>query len=147
MTSKENKPTIVTQRQNEYLKELDTGAKSTWDLMLSLMISRPSVSKIIKKLRDAGLVKSNRVPGVQGNVYEHELAARYEDLNIVVVNQPGGPQTTITDAEICYAGELRRAGWTGQALVQQYQKRYQYRNKSSIMNRVVIKARKKGLCR
>jgi len=146
MTEK-NKPTIVTQRQNEYLKELDTRAKSTQDLMLSLMILRPSVSKVIKKLRDAGLVKSNRVPGVQGNVYKHELAARYEDLNIVVVNQPGGPQTTITDAEICYAGELRRAGWTGQALVQQYQKRYPYRNKSSIMNNIVTKAKKKGLCR
>ena len=146
MTEK-NKPIIVTQRQNEYLKELDTGAKSTRDLMLSFMISCPSASKIIKKLRDAGLVKSNRVTGVQGNVFVHELAARYEDLNIVVVNQPGGPQTTITDAEICYAGELRRAGLTGQRLTSIFNKKYPNRKRSSVLKVVVPKAKKKGLCR
>jgi|GEM_PF-5611249 len=56
-----------------YIEELESGPKTTRDMVLSLMVSGKSVSRMMKKLRDEGLVKSTRVLGARGNVWRHQL--------------------------------------------------------------------------
>jgi len=63
----------VTPRQQEYLNELADGPKTTRDMVFSMMVSGHSVAKMMKKLRDMGLVRSTRVPMRHGNMWRHEL--------------------------------------------------------------------------
>lgn len=83
--------------QHLYLKELESGPKTTRDMSLSLMVSGSSVARMMKKLRDAGLVRSSRVHGVHGNVWEHRLTELVE----------GGPPSE-SEIGIQFAGRTDR---------------------------------------
>ena len=135
----------VTTRQNEYLKELATGPKTTRDLVQSFMVSAASVGKILSILRDKGLVSSSRIAGVHGNIRLHKLTAPYSELSLVVKNLH--KNIDITEEEVLYAAKLRNDGLTGQRLTNQYQKEFPHRPHRTIMNVVVQKARKRRLCR
>jgi len=137
----------VTTTQNEYLKELATGPKTTHDLVLSKMVCANSVSKIIKRLRDAGLVSSSRRDGIHGNAKVHELITPYQELDLVVKNHHYNQGIPVSEEEVLYAAKLRNDGLTGRRLTAQHQKRYPYRRHHIILNSVVAKARKRGLCR
>ena len=43
--------------QDKYLKYLSTGGKTTRDLVLHFMVSGGNAAKILKKLRNAGLIE------------------------------------------------------------------------------------------
>jgi len=121
----------VTPTQNEYLKELATGPKTTRDLVLSL---------------DKGLVTSSRRAGAHGNARIHELTAPYSELNLVVKNRhnQGIP---VSEEEVLYVAKLRNDGLTGQRLTSQYQKEFPYRTHHTIIANIVKKARKRRWCR
>ena len=138
-------PTQVTSKQNEYLLELATGPKTTNDLMRSFMISMAAASKILKIIRDAGLIESPHAEGVQGNVRVHSLITPYDEMveNGMIVSTTA---RSITDKEILYAAILRNAGLTGQRLHDQHQKVFPNRAANGIKG-IVLTARKRKLCR
>jgi len=135
----------VTPTQNEYLKELATGPKTTRDLVLSFMVSAKSIGKMMSLLRDKGLVTSSRRAGAHGNARIHELTAPYSELNLVVKNRH--KNIGITEEEILYAAILRNEGMTGHQLTDQYRKEFPHRRHRTILSVVVTKARNRGLCR
>ncbi len=65
--------TALTHKQQKYIDELEDGPQTTRDMVLSLMVSGGSVSKMMRKLRKMGRVRSTKVVGVHGNVWQHEL--------------------------------------------------------------------------
>lgn len=135
----------VTPKQNEYLLELATGPKTTQDLMREFMVSMATASKILKNIRDAGLIESPHAEGVQGNVRIHSLITPYDEMveNGMIVSPTA---RSITDTEILYAAILRNAGLTGQRLSEQYTKIFPSKTPGAIKN-IVITARKRRLCR
>jgi len=135
----------VTKTQNEYLKELIDGPKTTRDIVLSREISMKSASKVLKKLRDAGLITSTRVKGTPGNVNIHELTASYADLNIIVKNNHRNGGVPVSEEELQYAAILRKEGLIGQRLIDKYHTRFPDRLPLTILNYVVPKARAQGL--
>lgn len=135
----------VTQRQNEYLKELAAGPKTTQDLVFELMISAKPISKMIKMLRDKGLVQSKPLPKRNGHPLLHSLTNSYDELvrdGLTVVSK----NNAIPDAELQYAAELRDEGLVGQRLTGKYRKRFPERSHNSALY-VVDKAIAEGLCR
>ena len=138
-------PIWVTKKQNEYLLQLKDGPKTTNDLMRSFMISMATASKMLKIIRDAGLIESPHAEGVQGNVRVHSLITPYDEMvgNGMIVSTTA---RSITDKEILYAAILRNAGLTGQRLHDQHQKVFPNRTAGGIKN-IVITARKRRLCR
>ena len=142
-----NKPIAVTTKQNEYLIQLTSGPKTTRDFVLSMMVSNHSAGKMIKRLRDAGLVKSSKLRGAHGNVHLHELTAPYSELNIIVNNHTNTTRLAITDAEIHYVAKLRNAGLVGQRLIEAHRRKYPKRPTSSIIKVLVERAKAERLCR
>jgi hypothetical protein len=136
-------PTRVTTRQNDYLLFLEYGPKTTRDFVLEFMVTTASITKLLGKLRDAGLVKSERAIGTRGNVHNHDLTAPYPELNIIIRNNATG--ATITDDEIIYAAKLRNAGLLGQRLTEAHHRKYPNRTSKAISN-IVMTARKRRLC-
>jgi len=135
----------VTTTQNEYLKELADGPKTTRDIVLSRGVRMKSASKVFKKLRDAGLITSTRVKGTQGNINSHELTSPYEELNIVVRNNHRNGGVPVSEEEIQYAAALRKEGLIGQRLINKYHTRFPDRIPKTILNFVIPKARARGL--
>ena len=146
MEMTQHPPIRITPKQNEYLLQLATGPKTTNDLMRSFMISMATASKMLKIIRDAGLIESPHVEGVQGNVCVHSLITPYDEMveNGMIVSTTA--RSSITDKEILYAAILRNAGMTGQRLHDQHQKVFPNRTAGGIKN-IVITARKRRLCR
>lgn len=137
-------PTRVTTRQNDYLLFLEYGPKTARDFVLEFLVTAASINKLLGKLRNAGLVKSERAhPGTRGNVHNYELTAPYPELNIIIHNNATG--TKITDGEILYAAKLRNAGLLGQRLTEAHHKRFPNRTSKAIKG-IVTTARKRGLC-
>ncbi len=136
-------PTEVTARQNVYLKELAEGPLTTRELVLSLMVSQKSVGKMIKILREKGLVQTRLLPGSQRS---HSLIAPYGELQLTLIKRKHTPGTTVSDAELNHIADLRKAGLVGQRLVIAHHFKYPNRTKSSILY-LVDMARAGGLCR
>lgn len=136
--------TVVTEKQNEYLLHLAKGPMTTNDLMLKILVSMATAAKIIKKIRDQGLIESSKVPGTRGKVHLHTLVKPYSELNIVIHNGNGDP---LLNEELFYAAILRNAGMTGQQLTDQYTKVFPDRTKKTIIKNIIIKARRAKLCR
>ena len=139
-------PTDVTPTQDRYLRELATGPKTTRDFVLSQMVSGHSAGKMLKKLQDAGLVRSSKLRGAPGNVYIYELTTPYNELNLRICNRStrGLP---VSDAEIHYVAKLRNAGLTGLRLKEAHLRKYPDRPASSVLQTVLPKAKARGLCR
>ena len=140
-------PTRITPKQNEYLLELATGPKTTQDLMRSFMVSMATASKMLKIIRDAGLIESPHAEGIQGNVRVHSLITPYDEMvknGLIVTNY--NRSIPILDEEILYAAILRNAGLTGQRLQEQHRKVYPNRAANGIKG-IVLTARKRRLCR
>lgn len=144
-------PILITPRQNEYLLQLSTGPKTTRDLVLDMMLSGHSVSKMLKKLRNAGLIRSSQLRGAPGNVHIHELTAPYANLNIFITTGGHGSGSSthavIPNKEVLYAAILRNAGLIGQRLTNQYHEVYPDRSASCVLKQVVQEAKRRGLCR
>ena len=137
--------TMVTTTQNEYLLQLATGPKTTTDFMREFMVSMAAAAKILAVLREKGLLTSKRKKGTVGNVKIHTMIAPYDELNITIGTNSKGIR--ITGEEVLYAAILRNAGLTGQRLSTQFIEVFPSRNKHTIIKHIVIKARRKGLCR
>lgn len=135
----------ITLTQNKYLLRLEEkGSMTTRDLMLDGMVTIDSAGKIIKKLKEAGLIESTRVYGGRGNILIHRLKKPYSELDIQVsTRHPGVP---IQEEEIYYAAILRNGLMVGQRLSTQYHKVFPDRAEHGISN-IVEKARHRGLCR
>lgn len=143
----EEQTITVTETQNKYLLQLETGSMTTNDLMRELMVSMGAAGRMIKKLKNAGLIESTRKYGGRGNILNHRLVKPYQKMIeeglIIKANNTGIP---INEQEILYAAILRNAGLTGQRLSGQYQKIFPERGRGAIKN-IVGKARKQELCR
>ena len=137
--------TMVTTTQNKYLLQLATGPKTTTDFMREFMVSIPAAAKMLAVIREKGLLTSKRKKGTVGNVKIHTLTAPYDELNITIGTNAIGIR--IIEEEIIYAAILRNAGLTGQRLSTQFLKVFPSRNKHTIIKHIVIKARRRGLCR
>lgn len=137
-------PILITPTQNEYLEHLATGPKTTRDFALELMVSGTSAAKILKKLRDAGLIRSWQKQGI-GNIRIHELTDLYHNTKIIISTNRTG--MGVSDEEIYYAAILRNAGLTGQQLTTQYNKIFPDRPPKGVLSTVLTKARKRKLCR
>jgi len=136
----------VTHRQNEYLQELASGAKSTQDLVLSLMVSAKSVGKMIKILRDKGLVQSAYIPGSRGASQQYRLVKSYPMLVLDGLVVAKIKHNSIPDIELYHVAGLRSGGMTGQRLVKAHQRLFPER-KANTVRHVVTKAVALGLCR
>lgn len=137
----------VTPKQNEYLLQLATGPKTTQDLMRSFMASMATASKMLKIIRDAGLIESPHAEGATGNVRIHSLISPYDQMikaGLTVTTHNG--RIPISEDEILYAAILRNAGLIGQQLHEQHRKVYPDRSAAGIKN-IVMTARRRGLCR
>lgn len=137
-------PIRITQRQDEYLKELADGPKTTHDIVQTIMVTMGTAGKVLKKLREDGLVESTPFNGVSGNVYTHRLITPYHELNLLITKSL--ISLPISDEEILYVAILRNAGMTGQRLCAQNKKLFPTRTYNSIKN-IVAKARTRRLCR
>jgi len=131
----------ITARQNEILQALADGAKTTRDLVRSFMVTGNAITQTIKKLRDAGLLRTRR----EGVRFYHELTAPYPDLiaNLTIKAAPH----PITEQEIQYVAKLRNAGLTGLALVERFHLKYPNRSADTVRVNIVSKARSRRLCR
>jgi len=143
-----NEPIPITPRQNEYLKELAAGPRTTRDLVLHFMVTGTSAGRMLKKLRANELIRSSQKQ-CMGNVHIHELTAPYPELNIVVTTGGHGSstRTQITDEEILYAAILRNDGLLGRRLTDQFRKVYPDRSHECVLKQIVSKAKDEGLCR
>ena len=70
---------MMLSRYLKYVHELEAGPKTTRDMVLSLMVTGASVARMMQKLRTANVVKSERVIGARGNVWQHELIPVHAD--------------------------------------------------------------------
>lgn len=143
-------PTI-TAKQHEYLLELRGGAKTTAEVTMSLCVAKNAARRMMKILRDAGLVKSSRVLSKVGNIWQHEIIGGYDAIadDLVIIRRKReyhGKPHTVDPAEYQYVAELRKAGYTGQELIAEYQKRYPDQPATTVENRLQ-RARQMGLCR
>ena len=131
----------ITARQNELLQALAEGAKTTRGLTRSFMVTGNAITQTIKKLRDAGLIRTHR----EGTQFYHELTAPYSDLLSNLTIKAAHPP--ITEQEIQYVAKLRNAGLTGLALVERFRLKYPNRSANTVRVNIVSKARARRLCR
>jgi len=129
-----------------YIRELESGPKTSWDMVLSLGVSKSSVARMMKKMRDCGAVRSVRgAPGCNGNVRTHELIEGYETrIAIKRVQRP--PYCIVTEEELLHVAYLRDEGLVGQRLHEKHIQTYPDREYGSMRHMVGI-ARAQGLCR
>ena len=143
---------ILTHRQNEYLLKLSAGPHTTRDLVLHFGVTGNAAYRMLHKLVDKGLVESERMQGVLGNIHIHRLTKPYDTLKITIKNNRGGANPRrIPDEEILYVAILRNGGMVGQRLYGQFRRLFPDRSDSSIKNIVGIARRRGvdgwGLCR
>jgi len=135
----------VTSKQNEYLRHLESGPKTKKDLMGIMGVTTDTAGMMIKKLKDAGLVTSDRIG--TGNALEHKLIMPYFEMaqnGLVVRDNKTG--TAIPEEEIYHAAILRNENLTGQRFINRYLKKFPNRPPKTIGN-IVAMARRRRLCR
>jgi len=128
----------ITPKQNEYLKELATGPKTTQDLAQALNTTSTAARCMMCKLREKGLVQSHGTNS--GKI--HKLDRPYQELSVSILPM----SLPITDTEINYVAKLRNAGLTGVNLIIAHRRKYPNRPCKSVQH-VLEKARKRRLCR
>ncbi len=69
----------LTRKQREYINELADGPKTTRDLALSLMVDVDTAATMMRKLRKMERVKSSKVVGVHGNIWQHETIPNIDE--------------------------------------------------------------------
>jgi hypothetical protein len=144
--TKPTTPTEVTARQNVYLKELAEGPLTTRELVLSLMVSQKSVGKMMKILREKGLVQTRLLPHSQRS---HSLIAPYDELQLTLIfrkHTPNNADPSRISREMYELAELSDRGLVGQGLHQEHIKTYPHREYRA-MRRLKDVARGRGLCR
>lgn len=139
-------PPRITPLQHAYLTAISEGHTTTRQLMTHLDTAQNNVSRILRVLRDAGLVSFAPLPGTQSTKQFH-LTAPLEDLDLEVAPNSAHPNyTPPTDAEVLYVAKLRNAGLIEQRLVAAHQKKYPDRPAKSVQA-LVAKAKAKRWCR
>lgn len=143
---------IVTHRQHEYLLKLSAGPQTTRDLTLHFGVTDNAAYRMIHKLVAKGLVESERMRGVVGNIHIHRLVKPYDTLDLTIKNyhRTSNPRM-IPNMEILYAAILRNGGMVGQRLCRQFRRLFPDRSDSSIKHIVGIARRRvedgRRLCR
>ena len=138
-------PTI-TPLQHAFIKAIDEGHTTTRQLMAHLDTAQNNVSRILRVLRDAGLVSFAPLPGTASTKQFH-LTAPLQDLDFEIVHRSTHKNyTPPTEAEVLYVAKLRNAGLLGQRLIAAHQKKYPYRQAKSVQA-LVAKAKKLRYCR
>lgn len=132
-------PDIKITRRQRYINELEAGPKTTRDMVLSLMVSGGSVGKAMKNLRAAGVVKSERVTGVHGNVWQHELIPGYEAILEAQSRIP-------LSKELMFVADLVNRSYVGQRLDAEHAKHFPARSRDAMRHLVEV-ARGRGMCR
>lgn len=143
---------LVTHRQHEYLLKLSEGPQTTRDLVLYFGVHDNAAYRMIHKLVAKGLVASERMRGVVGNIHIHRLVKPYDTLDLTIKNCRGGANPRrIPDVEILYAAILRNGGMVGQRLYGQFRRLFPDRSDSGIKHIVGIARRRvedgRRLCR
>ena len=126
-------------RHLKYIHELEAGPKTTRDIVLSLMVTGASVARMMQKLRTAKVVKSERVTGVPGNVWQHELIPGYEKRLKAQSRIP-------LSKELMFIADLCDRSYVGQRLDAEHAKHFPARSRGAIRYLVGV-ARGRGLCR
>lgn len=134
----------LTTRQNEYLDELRGGKKSTHDMVLSQGVSSNSVAKAMKTLRDLGLIVSSPIAGVRGKQFEHRLSDDFEENNVKVWSfGTRKDKSSLDDANIQCAVDLRNEGFTGQQMYAEFRRRMDSERSDASVKHIVNKARRR----
>ena len=134
----------VTPIQNAYLKLLSEGPKTTRQMADHFIKSMGNTGKIIKKLRDAGLIESNALKGSTGNIWIHKLSMPYQEMDLTISRATRSSIIPLIEVE--YVAELRMAGLTGSALSDAHLKKYPKRP-PGVVKSLVMRARAMKLCR
>ena len=136
----------ITPRQHAYLTAIADGHTTTRQLMAHLDTGQNNVSRILRVLRDAGLVTFAPLPGTKCSKQFH-LTAPLEDLDFEVCHRSTHKNyTPPTEAEVRYVAKLRNAGLLGQRLIAAHQRKYPGRPDKGIQA-LVAKAKQRRLCR
>jgi len=138
--------TRITTLQNDYLKAIEAGNHTTKDLQQHFTTRQSNVSRILRVLRDAGLVSFAHNPGTRATKI-FTLTAPYADLDLEIIHRSiHKASDPISDIEVHYVAKLRNAGLIGQRLIEAHQRKYPDRPAKSIQL-LVAKAKAKRLCR
>jgi DNA-binding MarR family transcriptional regulator len=139
--------TKITAHQHTFLKAIETGHTTTRALMQHLSIPRNSVSRILRVLRDAGLVSFAPLPGTQSAKQFH-LTAPLEDLDFEIAYRlTHKTYTPPSEEELRYIAKISDEDkLIGQRRIAAHQKKYPERTARS-MKTLVAKARNLGYCR
>lgn len=134
-----------------YIHELESGPKLTRDMVLSLGVSGHSVSTMMLKMREMGLVESTRVPRARGNIWSHALVDNWQAIyDSIVAKRPSKKRAVQpphdSTPELMYVAQLREGGLTGQRLTSAHQQKYPD-TPSGRVHYLMSLARKRGLCR
>jgi len=134
----------VTPIQNAYLKLLSTGPKTTRQMADNFSKSMGHAGKMIKKLRDDGLIESSELKGSTGNIWIHKLSMPYQEMDLTIsrVTQ----SSVIPLEEVRYVALLREEGLTGRNLAEAHLKEYPNRP-MGVVKSLVMRARAMNFCR
>ncbi len=137
----------ITPHQHAYLKAIADGHTTTPQLMAHLDTGQNNVSRILRVLRDAGLVSFAPLPGTQSAKQFH-LTAPLEDLDFEIAYRPTHKTyTPPSEEELRYIAKISDEDkLIGQRRIAAHQKKYPERTARS-MKTLVAKARNLGYCR
>ena len=139
-------PTI-TPRQHAFIKAIDEGHTTTRQLMARLDTPQNSVSRILRVLRDAGLVTFTPLPGTRSAKQFH-LTAPLEDLDFEIAYRPTH-KTYVppSEEELRYIAKISDEDkLIGQRRIAAHQKKYPERTDKGVKS-LVAKARGLRYCR
>ena len=132
----------ISSRQNEVLQALSDGDTSSDNIADKLGLPRRAVTRTLRKLRDYGLVRKQRLGR---NDYVYSLVAPYQDLQFFVSD--GHTWHPVSDDEARYYAILRNSGLTGHRLADQHIKVFSHRTYTGVISHVRRAAVKRGWCR
>jgi len=132
----------ITNRQHEVLQALSDGGASSDNIADKLGLPRRAVTRTLRKLRDRGLVRKQRLGRTE---YLYSLAAPYQDLHFFVSD--GHTWYPVSDDEAWYYALLRNSRLTGHRLADQHIKMFSRRTYTSVISHVRRAAVKRGWCR
>lgn len=127
----------ITYNQNEYLKQLSTGSKTTADLMSSMGVTAPSVIGVMARLKKMKMITTPKI----ANKRHYALTSSYDDL----IKKAKAESPKPIDEEVLYVAMLRNGNLTGQELVAQFNKVFPERNMVRV-DYQIAKARRQKLC-
>lgn len=135
----------ITSLQHACLLAIADGHTTTRQIMARLNRGQNNVSRILRILRDAGLVTFAPLPGTNSAKQFH-LTAPLQDLDFEVAPAAHPNYSPPTDEEIRHIGKLRTVGLIGQRLIIEHQKKYPHRSAKSVQA-LVAKAKQRRYCR